>query len=121
MWLGELFQALGCEAIPALNCRQAQKLAKQLGLPIEVLVVNPELPGARRMVRQVAASNAGVRVVLIGNGRELHSGNGHNGHDGHPGGTPVRFMLERPSPDETICRAKWLGRLRRILPRRADR
>lgn len=65
MWLGELFAELGCQAMPALHCRQGLALAKQLKLPITILIANPELRGYQQMVRLLTAANPGLRVIPI--------------------------------------------------------
>jgi hypothetical protein len=103
MWLGEVFTELGFQAIPALNCRQALALAERAELPISVLVVNPQLPGAPRMVETLMAENPGVQVILIGNPAA------------HPEPSVTRPMLERPSPWEPISRLDWVARVRKIL------
>src|ERR1700733_182860 len=43
MWLGELFAELGCQAVPAFNCRQALALIERFDLSLTILVINPEL------------------------------------------------------------------------------
>jgi hypothetical protein len=106
MWLGEVFTALGFQTIPALHCRQAQAMAQQLDLPIQILVIDPELRGAKRLVQRVAAANAGVRIVLIGN--SAVQGNGSKG-------IQAWSRLQRPSPGESISRSDWLVKIRDIL------
>ncbi len=44
-WLGEVFAEAGYQAAPALDCRQALVLLKQLDLDLDLLVVNPKLAG----------------------------------------------------------------------------
>jgi hypothetical protein len=102
MWLGEVFNELGCQAVPALHCRQALDLARRLEVPIKTLVVNPELPGAARAIKSLGSANPGMRVVLI---RTAAS------HDS----APVRRTLQRPSPWEPISRQEWLAKVREVL------
>jgi hypothetical protein len=110
MWLGELFAELGCQAVPALNCRQALALAKRLNLSITILAVNLELRGARRMVQLLVAANPGVRIVLI-----RDSADPWNAIRPNASGIQARFTLERPSPGETISRPEWVAKIRKIL------
>jgi hypothetical protein len=110
MWLAEMFAELGCQAMPAMNCRQALALTKRLEQPIAILVVNPELRGAERMVNCLVAANPGVRLVLI---RNLAT-------DGvaiqqNPSGLKARFTLARPSPGESISRPDWVARVRKVV------
>jgi ActR/RegA family two-component response regulator len=107
MWLGDIFAHLGCQAFPALHCRQALAIARKLEEPISTLVVNPELAGASRMVKTMLASNPGARVILIRNAKTLAT---------NRIGFPAHTTLERPSAWEPISRSIWIGKIRRILP-----
>lgn len=107
MWLGELFAALQCETVPALGCRQALALARYLELPITTLVVNPELRGARRTVKVLMENNPGLRIILI------HDSGSSRRAD--PLGFPVRSILERPNPGDSISRREWVTKIRKTL------
>jgi hypothetical protein len=114
MWLGDVFSQLGCQALPALHCRQALALTKRLELSITTLVLNPELAGAARMVQALLGVNPGLRVVLICDAAaHPHPNNGH-GHT-NPAGIPASFTLQRPSPWEPVSRREWEARVRKIL------
>jgi hypothetical protein len=104
MWLGEMFNALGCQAVPALHCRNGLALAKKLKLRITTLVINPELPSAARTVKVLSEANPGVQVVLI-----------RSSLDEQSSGIPARSTLRRPTPWEPISRADWLARVRSVL------
>ena len=110
MWLGDVLTELGCQAVPALHCRQALVLATRLKLPIATLVINPELRGARRMVRALMAANPGLRVVLIRDSAARGNGGAANQF-----GIQARSTLERPSPWESISRLEWIARVRKTL------
>jgi hypothetical protein len=120
MWLGDVFSELGCQALPALQCRQALALTKRLGLSITTLVLNPELAGAARMVAALVGVNPGLRVVLICDAAaHPHPYNGHGGAIGQfaakPAGIPASFTLQRPSPWEPVSRREWEAKVRKIL------
>jgi hypothetical protein len=110
MWLGELFAELGCQAMPALNCRQALALAKQLKLPVTILIVNPELRGYEKMVRQLSAANPGLRVIPIRDSTADGKGVRSDGS-----GPAAQSALERPLPWEKISHAEWLAKIRKLL------
>jgi two-component SAPR family response regulator len=119
LWLGEVFSELGCHAVPALNCRQALARMRQLHLPVEMLVINPELQGAERVVRRILALNAGVRIVLICNA--VHRRRGEPvARAAASWDMPVRSTLRRPLPGERICRQEWIGRVRSMLSTEAS-
>jgi hypothetical protein len=108
MWLGEIFTELGWQAVPALHCRQALALTERFDLPITILLVNPELRGAERMIHTLVAGNPRIRLVLI-----------HEGAADQPGAKPMvveaRQTLERPSPGEPISRPEWVTKIRKLL------
>jgi len=106
LWLGEMFNESGYQAFPALHCREALALAKKLALRVDVLVVNPALPGARRAMQALASAQPSLRVVLIGDG----SKSGSATESTHP-------TLERPSAWEPISRPQWVMKIRRVLMR----
>ncbi len=105
MWLGQVFAELGCQAVPAMHCRQALAVARQLPLPISTIVVDPELPGAARMVQRLLEANPATRTILIRNPADNRKATG----------IQALGALERPSPWEAISREQWLERVRRIL------
>jgi CheY-like chemotaxis protein len=110
MWLGELFAELGCQAMPALHCRQGLALAKQLKLPVTILIANPELRGYEQMLRQLTAANPGLRVIPIRDSTADGKGVRSDGS-----GTGAQSVLERPLPWEEISRAEWLAKIRKLL------
>ena len=121
MWLGELLGELGCPAVPALHCRQALALARRVNLPLSTLVVNPELPGAGRIVAALADLNPGLRIIQICNSA-AHPGQGNGNGRTKPNGIHARFTLQRPSPWEPVSRPEWVAKIRRVLaPPTADR
>jgi hypothetical protein len=114
MWLGDVFSELGCQALPALQCRQALALTKRLDLSITTLVLNPELPGAARLVEALVRVNPGLRVVQICNAAsDPHPNNGRGRTN--PVGVPASFTLQRPSPGEPVSRSEWVVKVRKML------
>jgi len=114
MWLGEVFTELECQAVPALNCRQALVLARRWDLPVRTLVLNPELRGARRLVQVLTAANPGMRVVLICD-PGLHYADADRAGISQRAGIPARGILERPAPSDSISREEWVVKVRRML------
>ena len=106
LWLGEMFAATGYQAYPALHCREALTLAKDLDLRVDVLVVNPELPGATSAMQSLTSAQPALRVVLIRD--PAKSG---------PAPDSIHPTLERPSAWEPISRPQWVLKIRKVLMR----
>lgn len=115
MWLGELFTELGCQTVPAFNCRQALALLQRIDLPVAILVINPELRGAKRMVQALVAANPDLRLVLIRSAAAPEGDAQRSEAPANPGGIQAQFTLERPSPAESITRPDWAARIRKVL------
>jgi len=104
-WLGEIFTEAGYHVVPALNCSQALTAIKKFHLQINLLVVNPALIGAVRLVTSLECTRYDLRIVLI---REGPIGLKYPG---------FRYdaALTRPSGWEPISRTDWLRKLRTLL------
>jgi len=101
-WIGEIFNEAGCHAVPALDCTEAISITKQLNLNIDLVVVNPQLPGVADMMCTLQGPN--LKIIAIRDKRVQ----------------AIRTFradatLERPSGPEPISREKWLDRVRKIL------
>ncbi len=102
-WLGEMFTEAGCRALPALDVEQAASLMGRLKVGIDVIVVNPELPGVDALLQSLHRANRHLKVVTIGP-PDLASPS-----------LPVHATLARPSALEPISRPEWLQKVRRLL------
>jgi hypothetical protein len=116
MWLGEVFAELGCQTVPALHCLEALALSKRLRLAVTTLVVNPELPGAARLVKVLLSVNPEMQVALIFDSAAHRSRDGASGRvDRVRACVQTRFTLERPAPWESISRDEWLAKVREVV------
>jgi DNA-binding response OmpR family regulator len=101
-WLGEIFNEVGYQPIPALNSLQAVSLTKELNLEIGLVVMNPKLEGISEMIQNLSPEPP--RIIII---RDQTS---------EPVGTSQGIaMVERPSPKEPISRKEWLKKVRKVL------
>ena len=103
-WLGELFTEAGCHTLPALSCEQAVSLAKTLAVGIDLLVLNPQLSGAIKMLQILSSAHPNLRIVLIGKAPAAFT------EAFHP-----RATLARPSGSDLISRPEWLKNVRKRL------
>jgi hypothetical protein len=103
-WLGEIFTEAGCRALPALSCEQAVSLNKSLDVGIDLLVLNPSLPGVIGMLQILRSVHPNFKIALIGHASPALS-------------TAIRPQanLERPSSSDPISRLDWLRKVRKLL------
>jgi DNA-binding NtrC family response regulator len=103
-WLGEVFTEAGCRTLPALSCEQALALIKSLNVGIDLLVVNPQLPGVIKMLEILSRAHPNFKIVAIGNASPAL-----------PADLRPQASLERPSASDSISRPDWLKKVRRLL------
>jgi DNA-binding NtrC family response regulator len=104
-WLGEMFHEAGYRSAPALSARQAVSFVKELNLKVAAVVVNPSLPGVRKLIKTLSQTHCRlVKVILI---RDPAA----------PATLAIRAhaRLERPSGWEPASRHEWHRKLKRIL------
>jgi hypothetical protein len=101
-WIGEIFNEVGCHAVPALDCTEAISITKELNLRIDLVVVNPQLPGVADMVRTLQSPSLKIIAIRDRRVQAIRT-------------FPVDAILERPSGSEPISRERWLDRVRKIL------
>jgi DNA-binding NtrC family response regulator len=103
-WLGEIFTEAGCRALPALSCEQAVSLMKKLDVGIDLLVLNPQLPGVVKMLQALRDAHPNFKVVAIGKISPALATAIH-----------PQANLERPNSSDSISRLEWLTKVRKLL------
>ena len=103
-WLGEIFTEAGCRALPALSCEQAVSLIKQLNLGMDVLVLNPQLPGVVGMLQIFRRVRPNFQIVTIGKPSSALTA-----------AIRPKAKLERPSGSASVSRPVWLQEVRKLL------
>jgi hypothetical protein len=99
-WLGELLAQAGCQALPALNSRDAVRIAADFNLP----VVDPRLRGVSKAIKTVRAQYPSLRTIAIG----------PSGTDAI-GGINAQDTLARPSGSARVSRQECPRSVRRIV------
>ena len=64
-WLGEILRNAGCAVVPALNCRQAITLMKELSLRLDLIFVDPTLLGVPSMIETLKSGQDRIKVVDV--------------------------------------------------------
>jgi len=102
-WLGQIFSQAGCQVVPTLNAEQMVSLTRDLNLKVDLIVVNPELPGVPEMLQALTTARL-PKIVAIRN------------HDAGIGcAIKADATLERPSGWGPVSEKEWLGCVRKLV------
>ena len=105
MWLAEILAASGFEPIPAHNVEEAERMAHALRRPIDLLIVNPKLPGARKFSEKLKTDHQGLLTLLLLPDRgDLDAT--------IPG---VRAFRRKPSIADDRAKSEWVSAIREML------
>jgi hypothetical protein len=103
-WLGGIITEARCRALPALSCQQALSLMKKVNMGVDVLGVNPHLPGVAGLLRTLGRVNRNLKIVTIQNASERQIA-----------AMKSQARLERPSGSDPISRPEWVEKVRKLL------
>ncbi len=66
-WLGQALDRAGYAAVPAESSPAAEGLVDELRFAVDLLVINPALPGAADFVQTLRGIDPQLKVVAMGN------------------------------------------------------
>lgn len=105
VWLGQALAIGGYLGVPAPSVPEAIALIGKLDLVIDLLVLDPTLPGAGEFARSLRTAQGRLRVIaVIGSMEDLNAA--------FQGVDAVRF---RPILANDVEASKWLTTVRRLL------
>jgi DNA-binding response OmpR family regulator len=64
-WLGQALTASHCKAFPATSITEAVSLIAQFKLKIDLLIMNPAVPGAADFMRSLRREQRHLRVAVM--------------------------------------------------------
>ncbi|MBZ5579284.1 MAG: hypothetical protein LAP40_22205 [Acidobacteriia bacterium] len=78
LWLGQALSASTCEALPATTVSEAAALIGHFKLIIDLVIVNPRVPGAVDFTRTLRRAQGRLHVATLDSGTDAGSygGNG---------------------------------------------
>jgi DNA-binding response OmpR family regulator len=85
-WLGRALDRMGFGSFPAKDVPSALSLTRELNLAIDLLIIDPELPGAGSLIQKIKKLGSTAKVILVGK------------HENPPAGLPADGYLCKPSP-----------------------
>jgi len=108
-WLGRALDESGFAAFPARSIPDAQALLRELKLSLDLLIVNPALPGTAEFIDGLRQSEAGFKVIAVTEDVE------------QPWDSPLGAIATRPKPRgrDDISKWEWLHLILSVLTREA--
>ena len=104
VWLGQLLTDAGYQAVPAFSCLEAFSHIQQFDVKVDVVIVNPALPGVADMILTLGRTHGPLRIVLI-----------HNPGVDVSGMLPAHAKLTKPRAWHRISRQDWLEKLNQAV------
>jgi CheY-like chemotaxis protein len=108
-WLGRALDNVGFEALPAKSTWDAMALVEDYHLAVDVLIIDPSLPGASRLITLLRQSHRPVQVIAATADPE-----------GLRLGFPqVDVIRRRPHDLDDDSRGDWVRLIQSMLSRRS--
>jgi DNA-binding NtrC family response regulator len=103
-WLGEILSEVGYQAVSALDRKSAMALLEELNQTVNLVIVNPTLPGVIELTRVLSRRDPSLKIIALGNpGTNM------------AGGLHAQATLERPSGSDPFSRQRCLKNVRTAL------
>jgi len=108
-WLGRALDESGCAAFPARSIPDAGALLRELKVSLDLLIVNPTLPGTAGFIEGLRRSGAQFKVIAVTEDVE------------QPWDSPLGAIATRPKPRgrDDISKWEWLHLILSVLTREA--
>jgi len=103
-WLGQVLRVAGYAVLPAQSVPGAAALLAECNLAVDVLIVEPSLPGASDLVAALRHDRENVKVVAVSEGAA-------------PDGSQLEAdaACEKPVETSEECLFEWTRMMRRTL------
>jgi len=101
-WLGQLLQSAGFAAFPARRVYDAGIVILDHALTVDILIVNPFLPGAADLIARLRQNQKHLKVITIA-------------EPGLAGGPGVDTSCPKPRHIDEEARLEWLSVVRHVL------
>ena len=102
-WLGEVLAGANYQPWPACSVSEALPIMdRKLLIPLDLLIVNPSLPGASHLIAHSRRSQAELKVIALGSNNERV--------------TPaVDAWRRKPNPADLSAGQKWVRAIDRMF------
>jgi hypothetical protein len=104
-WLGHALDGAGYNALPAVSVTAANDLVAELGIVVDLVVINAGVAGAAAFIASLRADRPACRVIALMD----------NPDDPPPYFPYVDLVEHRPSSIDGSLQADWLHRVRMVL------
>jgi hypothetical protein len=104
-WLGQMLLAAGYDALPAKGVPEATALLAELGVAVDLLIVNPALAGAPHFVEELRRSKGDLKVLVLASDK---------GGQAHAIRRPDA-ILRKPVETDEVTGTVWLRSVEHLL------
>lgn len=103
-WLGGALNAANYQPWPACRVSEANALVGKAAVPIDLLIVNPSLPGVSKLIALLRRSQAQLRVIALGTEGKIKL-------------PDINAWRRKPSPAEKSAKQEWLAAVKKMFTR----
>jgi len=101
-WLGGALIAADYQPWPACGVSDANALVGKAAIPIDLLIINPSLPGVSKLIALLRRSQAQLKVIALGAEGKIKL----------PG---INTWRRKPGPAEESAKQEWLEAVKNML------
>jgi DNA-binding response OmpR family regulator len=103
-WLGGALVAADYQPWPACSVSDATELIEKAALPIDLLIVDPSLPGVSKLIAMLRDSQAKLKVIALG-------------AEGKTKLTGINAWLRKPGPTQEPAKQEqgWLRAVKDVF------
>ena len=101
-WLGGALMAADYQLLPACGVSEASALTSKTAIAIDLLIVNPTLPGVSKLIAVLRRSQAKLKVIALGAEGEIKL----------PG---IDAWRRKPGPAEKSAKREWINAVRNVF------
>jgi DNA-binding response OmpR family regulator len=105
LWLANALVQTGSEPIPAHNVDEAEQMLHELNTPIDLLVFNPGLPGARGFTEKLRCKHKHLLLLALGTDTGAF----------HTMVPDVRTLRRKPHGVDDWAKWEWVNTIRKML------
>jgi len=109
-WLGHVLDQAGYYALPALSAGGASRLLTELGLTVDLIVINAEVGDAKSFIADSRLANPNLRVIAVLENPEASL----------PAFLQANLIEHKPAVIDDAARRTWVDTVQLVLSTRTE-